>query len=612
MSDYFGLLGNYQEIEEGTLRKMVGKALGSGEPRVKVQRGEQFYLCAVNHGRHDATTVYADPLERYTLMLYGYIASYDLLESELRSRGIKPENNLMALLLQAYKVSTPDFVDLLRGNFSLLIADSGENKIFLAKDHFGSCPLYYSGKMRNGVRFFGTNIAAMAEHPDFEKEFNPEPLAYYLSLEYNPMRESFWRNVFTLPSGHWALISEDELREEAYFTPSFATDERSLYEHVEEIYDGVERAVNLYSEGEAEKLGSYLSGGVDSSFVTVLAQPEQVFSLGYEGFTGMFDESVPARELAQKHDLNFTATFVSGKDYVSAVLRSQENLNEPNGNLSTVALCLLGNAVDEKVSYILTGDGADEFFGGYDTYLAPGKQRELYSKLIPKRLRSFVSSRIKADIPYYSRVSTIKHSGMELSQYFFGTSRIFSSEILDEVLNAELMPAMSLSEFFSGFYNEHSDEDELTQKMLLDINYLLPGNMSVKAERMANAHNLQLRTPLLNKSIFDIARTIPADMRVSASTSKIPFRKAAARLLDDEWAKNRKLGFPVPFRYFLKDKTIAQPLYDILNDPLVDRYFRRETVDRYLYEHLEQKRARHMELYVIMAFVLWYKDKFAD
>ena len=129
---------------------------------------------------------------------------------------------------------------------------------------------------------------------------------------------------------------------------------------------------------------------------------------------------------------------------------------------------------------------------------------------------------------------------------------------------------------------------------------------------MANAHNLQLRTTLLNKSVFETASTVPSHMRVSESESKIPFRQAAAEVLDQNWIHHRKLGFPVPFRYYLQDKTIAQPLYDILSDPLTERFFRRETIDRYLDEHLKQKRARHMELYIVLAFMLWYKENFTD
>ncbi|NLV98839.1 MAG: hypothetical protein GX034_03490 [Clostridiaceae bacterium] len=610
MSDFIGLVGSYSQTGERELSKIVAKTLGSGEPAIQLHQSKSIYLCAVNHGKQDLITFYSDPLNRYTVILYGYIASFDLLEAELRKSGVKPEKDLMALILQAYKVSTPDFVDYLRGNFSLIIADSVNGSVYLAKDHFGSCPLYYSEPMRRGVRFFGSNIPAMAEHPDFEKEFNPRALAYYLSLEYNPMRESFWRKVYSLRPGHWALISEDGLREEAYFKAAFTPDERSLAEHAEEIRQTVRKSVESYMKDD--KAGAYLSGGVDSAFVTILAQPEDIFSIGYEGYTGIFNEAEQAQSLADRHGMNFHSASVSGRDYLDALLHTQQKLNEPNGNLSTVALCLLGKLVDQRVSVILTGDGADEFFGGYDSYLGLSGKKQLYKKIMPESLRSFISSRIKSDIPYYSRASSIKHCGMKASQYFFGTNQIVNPAIVNHLLIDEFMPEKSLEEFFASFYNEHAAEDELTQKMLLDINYILPGDMCVKQERMANAHNLQLRTPLLNKSVFETASTVPSHMRVSERESKIPFRQAAAEVLDQNWIHHRKLGFPVPFRYYLQDKTIAQPLYDILSDPLTERFFRRETIDRYLDEHLKQKRARHMELYIVLAFMLWYKENFTD
>ncbi|NLC40597.1 MAG: hypothetical protein GX763_06745 [Clostridiaceae bacterium] len=610
MSDFIGIIGSYCETGETELRNIVAKTLGSGEARIQLLQGKSIYLCAVNHGKQDLITFYTDPLERYTVILYGYISSFDLLEAELRKSGVKPESDLMALILQAYKVSTPDFVDHLRGNFSLMIADKVNSNVYLAKDHFGSCPLFYSGQMRRGVRFFGSNIPAMAEHPDFEKEFNPEPLAYYLSLEYNPMRESFWRNVYSLRPGHWALICGDEVREEAYFKASFDPDERSLTEHIDEIREVVRTSVGAYVKDD--QTGAYLSGGVDSAFVTVLAQPEDVFSIGYEGYTGIFNEAEKAQSLADIHGINLHVASVSGAEYIAALLRTQQKLNEPNGNLSTVALCLLGGLVDERVSFILTGDGADEFFGGYDSYLELSGKKQLYIKIVPERLRSFISSRIKHDIPYYSRASSIKHCGMKASQYFFGTNQIVNPAIVNNLLHDEFMPKKSLEDFFDGFYTAHAGEDELTQKMLVDINFMLPGDMCVKQERMANAHNLQLRTPLLNKSVFETARTVPSHMRVSDRESKIPFRQAAAEVLDQNWIHHRKLGFPVPFRYYLQDRTIAQPLYDILNDPLVERFFRRETIDRYLKEHIKQERARHTELYTILAFMLWYKENFAD
>lgn len=610
MSDYIGLVGNYCQTGETGLRKIVAKTLGSGEPAIQLHQSKSIFLCAVNYGKQDLITFYTDPLNRYTVILYGYIASFDLLEAELRQSGVKPETDLMALILQAYKVSTPDFVDYLRGNFSLVIADSVNGNVYLAKDHFGSCPLYYSDRMRNGVRFFGSNIPAMAEHPDFEKEFNPEPLAYYLSLEYNPMPESFWRKVYSLRPGHWALITDDEVREEAYFKASFTPDERSLAEHAEEICQVVRESVGSYIKDD--KAGAYLSGGVDSAFVTVLAQPEDIFSIGYEGYTGIFNEADQARSLADTHGMKFHSACVSGREYLDALLHTQQKLNEANGNLSTVALCLLGKLVDERVSCILTGDGADEFFGGYDSYLGLSRKKQLYKGIVPASMRSFISSRIKSDIPYYSRASSIKHCGMKASQYFFGTNQIVNPAIVDHLLKEEYMPEKSLEEYFAAFYQEHAAEDELTQKMLLDINFILPGDMCVKQDRMANAYNLQLRTPLLNKSVFETARTIPSHLRVSDSESKIPFRQAAGQVLDQKWIHHRKLGFPVPFRYYLQDKTIAQPLYDILRDPLTERFFRRETIDRYLDEHMEQARGRHTELYLILAFMLWYKENFTD
>lgn len=611
MSDFFGFQGNYREINTDELRNMAAQTLGIGEPRINAHREEEIFLCAVNHGKHDSVIIYRDPLERYTVILYGFISSYDLLEAELRRTGVNPENKLMALILQAYKVLTRDFVDLLRGNFSLLIADSLTNNIYLAKDHFGSYPLYYSGPMHNGVRFFGTNIPAMAKHPDFVREFNPEPLAYYLSLEYNPLHESFWRNVYSLRPGHWALLTENNVWEQAYFTPSFVADERSLAEHVEEIYESVDSSIKNYVNDDV--LGAYLSGGVDSAFITVLAQPEHVFSLGYDGFTaGIYNESEQASSLAKKHGLNFHSAIVDGEEYISAILRTQKNLNQANGNLSTVALCLLNNHVKESVSYVLTGDGADEFFGGYDTYLAPTKRKLLYERILPRSLRSFVAGRIKSDVPFFSRLGSLKRSGMDISEYYFGTNLIVQPDLIDQLLKPELLPQKTIAEIFEPFYNKYAGKDELTLKMLLDLNYLMPGNMSIKAERMANAHNIQLRTPLLNRSVFDAARTIPSQMRVSDRESKIPFRQAAARVLEDDWVHHKKLGFPVPFRYYLKNQTIAQPLYDILQDPFIELFFQRETVNRYLKEHLEEKRNRHRELYVILAFILWYKANFRD
>lgn len=588
---------------------MAAKAVGTGEPRLKVHGEEQAFFCAINHGKTDAVQFYKDPLERYTVMFYGFVSASDLLEAELRSQGVKPEKELLPLILQAYKICTGDFVDLLHGNFSLLISDSLTQSVFLAKDHFGTCPLYYTEPMRKGVRFFSSNISIIAEHPDFEKEFNPEPLLFYLSLEYNPHSESFWRNVYSVPAGSWVLITEEDIKIDRYFTPSFAPDERSLSEHVDEIFESVKESVHNYSN--VESLGAYLSAGVDSSFVTVLGQPSEAFSLGFLGFDGIFQENSRASELAAQHDLNFHSVEVSGADYVSSLLKVQSYLDQPNCNFSTISLDLLGEFVDERVSYILTGDGADEFFGGYDPYIK-SKRYRTYEKYLPKSLRSFIASRISTDVKLYSRSANIKRCGMEVPEYFFGSSMTGHPEQVGKVLKPEYLPSVGVEEFFAPFYREIADEDELSQKMLFDINFTLWGNMSIKEERMANAHNLQLRTPLLNRSIFDVACRIPAKMRTSAVESKVPFRRAASRVLGRKWSEQKKLGFGAPFRYYLKDRSLAQDLYDILKDPLTERFFQREIIDLYLTEHLQGSRARHKELYAVISFILWYKDKFID
>lgn len=543
------------------------------------------------------------------LLFSGHLSDPDALDDLLLRGGMTPEGPLAARLLQAYKCLGTDLVARLSGAFSLALYDAARRRVLLAVDPFGLSPLYYSRPMAHGTVFFGTDIAAFAPHPDFERALNPRALKPYLTLQYNPLPETFWSGVFRLDPGTYALLTEEGLETTRYFTPSFEPDDASLDAHVDRIRDAVEGAVDRLAR--VGSFGAHLSGGIDSGYVTALARPDVVFSVRYEGYHDRFNEADDAERLARAFGLSFHAAEVNAADYMAALPHVQTVFNEPNGNLSAVPLYLLNRLASSHVPHVFTGDGADELFGGYETYHMTRRQAR-YARLVPRRLREALARRVSPEAEPFTRGRLLRQAGLPLEAWYLGQSEVYAPEAVDRLLRPAYRVGPDARAVFAPAFAATADLDDVTRRQLLDLRFEMPGEMATKSERMSAAHNVTLLTPFLEPDVYRAARVLPPAHRVSDETTKLALRRAADNVLPTDRAQRRKLGFIVPFADYLRDDALAEPVLAILRDPLTDEFFdRARLLDAYA-AHRAGRTRRHRHLYVALAFLCWYRCHFGD
>ena len=290
--------------------------------------------------------------------------SKDIRRKLIREHGVTFRTNSdTEALLQTYQIYGEKTASLLRGMFAFVIYDTKEHKIYGARDAFGIKPFYYA-KMRDTL-LFGSEIKAFLPHPAFRKEVNKEALKMYLIFQYSPMKETIFRNVYKLEPGTYFTYDGAHFLTEQYFNASFRPQERTEAETADQIYKEVENSVKYHQIADVE-VGSFLSGGVDSSFIATLARPDKTYSVGFK--MDGFDESTDAKALCDILNIKNRRREITADEFFDALPAVQYQSDEPHANLSAVPLYFLSEMAAEDLKVVLSGEGADEFFGGYETY----------------------------------------------------------------------------------------------------------------------------------------------------------------------------------------------------------------------------------------------------
>lgn len=541
------------------------------------------------------------------LMFNGEIYNYQALRQELQALGHTfSTNGDGETLLHGYEEWGADLLPRLRGMFGFAIWNIPEKRLFIARDYFGIKPMHYT-RLADGRLVFGSEIKSILAHPDVKKELNPAALDKYLSFQYSVPAETFFKDIYCLPPAHYLTYADGQVEITRYWEPTFHPDESmTLEQAVDEIDRAFTDSVAAHRISDVE-VGCFLSGGVDSSFVASYFAGQKAFTVGFDNGQH-YNESNYAAELAKEVGIEHHVHIIGEEEYWEALPQVQYYLDQPLADPSCVALYFVSKLAAEKVKVVLSGEGADELFGGYRIYHEPTSLRG-YQKL-PRFLRKAAAAVVSA-IPFdFKGKSFLIRGSKTIEERFIGNANMFTQKEKAKLLRD--IPATDPTDFTKEYYDRCRGLDDITRMQYLDINRWMVGDILLKADRMSMAHSLELRVPFLDKEVFEVASRIPVKHRVAADTTKYAMRLAAERHVPESAATKPKLGFPVPIRVWLREDAYYNKVKAAFESPAARRYFRTEELLRLLEQHKRGKKDNSRKIWTVYMFLVWYGVYFED
>jgi len=541
--------------------------------------------------------------DRYVMVFNGEIYNYRELRVDLEQDGaVFKTDSDTETILQTYLRYGTETAARLRGMFAFVIYDKKERTLYGARDYFGIKPFYYA--MVEGAFLFGSEIKSFLQYPGFKKELNCDALKLYLEFQYSPLPETIFKGVYKLTPGSYFTYDGKELKTERYFEPTYDPKTRSFENAVKLIDETVLSSVDYHQIADVE-VGSFLSGGVDSSYVASVVKPMKTYSVGFE--VGGFDETELAEHLCKTLNMPNRAKEISADEFFDALPMVQYHSDEPHANLSAVPLYYLAQLAAEDVKVVLSGEGADELFGGYDWYIQSEADRRY--KRWPLGIRRFLANTL-GKIPQ-SHIRRFFRAGVErVEDTYIGQAFIMNDEEANALLKAPYRSEISYKDVTAPYYEKVKDCDDLTKKLYLDMNLWLPGDILLKADKMTMAHSLELRVPYLDREVWQVARTLTSAQKMKGRHTKRAFRAAALSHIPSDWANRKKAGFMVPFRVWIKEDRYYDRVRAMLSRDFAAEFFDADRLLAMLDEHKAGKKNNARKLYTVYAFLIWYEQYF--
>ena len=501
----------------------------------------------------------------------GHIRNWKALCTELEiDSTLSREKKEEQILIRAYETWGYEMAKHLYGMFAFALWDDREKKLFCLRDQFGTKPFYYY-ETADGKLLYGTMIRSIIEQPGFVKELNEEMLQLHLSLTYVAGENTFFRGLKKLLPGRYLVWQEGRLTVERYWKPEFHPDEsKTLEEWADEIHDTV-KEVMAEVRTEDEIAESFLSGGVDSSYVLAMSDAETADTCGYE--EERFDESVLAVETAKLLGKNIERSVITPEQYFAIVPYVMYNMEQPLGDASAIVFALGCQATAKHTKLCYSGEGADEFFGGYNMY----RNAERY--------------------------------GENLKTFYVGNTNIMKEEEKKKILK-KYDPDVLPIELAAGIYEETEGLDPLTKMSDVDIQIWLEGDIYLNVDKMSEAAGLEIRMPLTDLRIFDIASRMPSRYKVNEEQNKVAFRTAARKVLPEEIAFRKKLGFIVPIRIWMADDRYNQDVREKFHSEMAEKFFNLDEINAIFDDYVGGNSDNWRKVWTIYTFLVWYEEYF--
>lgn len=556
---------------------------------------------------------YADG--RYRIVFNGEIYNYLELREELAAAGatFATEGDTEAIVA-GYHLWGEEVVDRLRGMFAFVIWDSETRTVFGARDPFGIKPLFAT-RLADGAIAFSSEKKALLEvlgGSTAAGGVDPASLQHYLTLQYVPEPATLHRGIRRIESGTRFRVVDGELSTERYFHPTFPVrpvgkdEQQSLYDRIAEVLDD---SVRVHMRADVT-VGSFLSGGIDSTAIAALAKrynPDlMTFTVGFE--RQGFSEIDVAAESAAAIGVEHITKVVTPEEFAGSIPLVVWYLDDPVADPALVPLYFVAREARKHVKVVLSGEGADELFGGYNIYREP-LSLAAFDKL-PGGIRRALGA-LSAKLPDGMRGKDLLRRGaIPLEQRYYGNARIFRDEELTflEKRDPDLSHVAVTRELYER--TRAAGYDDVTAMQYVDLFTWLRGDILVKADKMTMANSLELRVPFLDPEVFRVASTIPVDQRVTRETTKHALRRALAQIVPPHVLDRRKLGFPVPTRHWL-----AEDLHDwarqTIEDSATEEWLDKQQVLAMLTAHRQNQRAgspvdHSRKLWTLLVFMVWH------
>ena len=533
----------------------------------------------------------------------GEIYNYVELRCELESLGheFKTKSDT-EVLVHGYEEWHTDLPKHLRGMFAFAIYDKNRNEIFLARDNFGIKPLYYA-KMNDSF-MFASEIKSFLDVPDFKKEFNEDILETYLEFSFVPTNETFFKGVYRLDAGCSLLYKDKDIKINKYFKLDFKEDTMSFTDAVKNISDVMEDSVKRHLIADVE-VGSFLSSGIDSSYIVSLAKPDKTYTVGYEN--KKYDEINYAKDLADKLGIKNESKIIKKDEYLDAIPKIMYHLDEPTSDPAAISLYFVAKLASRDLKVVLSGEGADEFFGGYN-YYREEVDYKFYNK-IPYGIRHVIG-KVAGLFPEVRGFNFLVRRGEKLENSYIGVNRNFSEKMARKVLrNNYELKAIDVTK---DVYNEFKDYSNIDKMQAIDINFWLMKDILLKADRMTMASSIEGRVPFIDKEVFSVASKLPFDYKVTKENTKVALREAARKVIPTDAYKKKKLGFPVPIREWIKDGEFKEDIEKTINSAVANKYFNVKFLNKLFNEHLSGKKDNYRKIWTVYTFIKWYQVFFEN
>ncbi|WKD58965.1 asparagine synthase (glutamine-hydrolyzing) [Corynebacterium caspium] len=552
----------------------------------------------------------ADTEDRYTLVFNGEIYNYVELRQELREAGytFKTEGDSETIVV-GYHHWGQAVVDHLRGMFAFAIWDAVEKQLFLGRDPFGIKPLFMATTPAGTV--FSSekkSILSLASHLNIATDLDLRAVEHYVDLQYVPEPETLQKGIERLESGCTALIEPGKAPTiKRYFQPKFITKSVSKGQEEElfsRIAAALEDSVAKHMRADVT-VGSFLSGGIDSTAIAALAKRHNpdllTFTTGFEreGYSEIDVAAESAAAIGAEHIIKV----VSPEEYAAAVPKIMWYLDDPVADPSLVPLYFVAAEARKHVKVVLSGEGADELFGGYTIYKEPLSLAPF--EYIPTPLRKGLNhlSRILPD--GMKGKSLLERGSMTMEERYYGNARSFNFEQMQRVI-PWARREWDHREITAPIYAESTHMDPVARMQHLDLFTWMRGDILVKADKITMANSLELRVPFLDKVVFDVAQSIPHDLKIAQGTTKYALRRALENIVPAHVLHRKKLGFPVPMRHWLAGEELHGWALDVINASDTSDIFNKQEVLAMLAEHRQGVADHSRRLWTVLAFMIWH------
>lgn len=540
--------------------------------------------------------------EKYTIVFNGEIYNYKELREELIKKGYEFETHSeIEVIATLYDCMGKELVNKLRGMFAIVIYDKEREKITALRDNFGIKPLYYMKK--DGGLYFSSELKALHEINE-NLTYRSDVIGQYATFQYIPSNDSIFEEIKILPPSH--LLEKDlngEINIEKYFNIEFNEKNHDKEELKSKIKAVMRDTVSKHLESDVP-VATFLSSGIDSSIITKLASeinPNIVsYTIGFD--IDGYDETTSAKRFADDIGIKNVSIRLNYKDYVKELPKIVYHMDSPIGDPSIIPLYHICKEVSKDYKVILSGEGSDEFFGGYNIY-TEDESLKMFNYM-PSGMKSLLKSMAGAIPDTVRGKSFIVRGTTPLEKRYVGNANIFNEREKAKVFKNYSSSRNDL-ELTENLFKDVKNYDNVIKRQYIDINTWLVGDILTKADRMSMANSLEIRVPFVDKEVFKLASTLTKDEKIQKFTTKYALREAFKDELPDYLYAKRKLGYPVPMRVWLKNELYNWAFNIIDNNPVKE--INKEEVLIMLKDHKAGKGDYSRKVWSIIVFIIWYR-----